>query len=161
MNAHKVPWVAVVVQTVISSIFTSLAFIVVPLLFNSANLATVNYNVLQAAVTVIWCVSMVILFADVIIIRRKYHDVFAQIRLAPNWVFYLCAALGLVASAFGVFVTFKSPWVPGLLDTLQWDLWIGGIGILSLLVGAILFFVGQATIKADVSDEEVIAQATH
>jgi hypothetical protein len=32
--------------------------------------------------------------------------------------------------------------------------------VLSLLVGAIVFLIGQATIKTDVSDEEVIAQVT-
>ena len=59
-----------------------------------ANLSTVVYDILQAAVTVIWCVSMVILFMDVIIIRYKYHETFTRTRLAPDWVFYLCSALG-------------------------------------------------------------------
>jgi len=163
VNANKVPWVAVVVQTVISCFFTALAFIIVPYTlkagFKPADLSNVVYNILQAAVTVIWCVSMVILFADVIIIRSKYRDVFARIRLAPDWVFYLCAIFGLVASAFGVYVTFTNPWITQL-NKLQWDMWIGGIGVLSLLVGAVLFFVGRATIKSEVSDEEVIAHVT-
>jgi hypothetical protein len=42
----------------------------------------------------------------------------------------------------------------------QWDLWIGGIGVISLLIGAMLFFVGQATIRKDVSDAEIIAEVT-
>jgi len=115
---------------------------------------------LQAAVTVIWCISMVILFVDVIIIRRRYHEAFTRARLAPDWVFYLCSALGLISSAVGVFVIFISPWIPGLMNTTQWDLWIGGIAVLSLLVGIAVFFIGQATIKTSVSDEEVIAQVT-
>jgi protein-S-isoprenylcysteine O-methyltransferase Ste14 len=102
---------------------------------------------------------MVILFADVIIIRSKFREAFARIRLAPDWVFYLCAIFGLVASAFGVYVTFTNPWITQL-NKFQWDMWIGGIGVLSLLVGAVLFFVGQATIKSNVSDEEVIAEVT-
>jgi hypothetical protein len=75
-------------------------------------------------------------------------------------VFYLCSALGLISSAVGVFVIFISPWIPGLMNTTQWDLWIGGIAVLSLLVGIAVFFIGQATIKTAVSDEEVIAQVT-
>jgi hypothetical protein len=67
--------------------------------------------------------------------------------------------LGLIASAVGVIVTFTNPWISQLEKT-QWDLWIGGIGVLSLIVGMVLFFVGQATVKSDVSDEEVIAEAT-
>jgi amino acid transporter len=163
VNANKVPWVAVLVQSIISAFFTALAFIIAPYALNTglhpADLSTVFYDILQAAVTVIWCVSMVILFVDVIIIRYKYHDAFTRSRLAPDWVFYVCSLLGLIASAVGVYVTFTGPWT-SLVSYTQWLLWIGGIGILSLLVGIILFFVGQATIKSDVSDEEVIAKAT-
>src|SRR5437868_1593071 len=87
VNANRVPWVAVLVQSIISVFFTVLAFIIVPYTlktgFEPSNLSTVVYDILQAAVTVIWCVSMVLLFIDVIIIRYKYHDVFQRIRFAP------------------------------------------------------------------------------
>jgi amino acid transporter len=163
VNANRVPWVAVLVQSIISGVFTLVAFIIVPYAlktgFKPADLSTVVYDILQAAVTVIWCVSMVILFIDVIIIRYKYHETFQRIRLAPDWVFYLCSLLGLVASGVGVYVTFTGPWTP-LISYGSWVLWIGGIGVLSLIIGAVIFFVGQATIKSDVTDEEVIAEAT-
>jgi len=163
VNANRVPWVAVLVQSIISVFFTLLAFIFIPYTlqtgFKPTDLSTVVYVILQAAVTVIWCVSMVILFIDVIIIRYKYHETFTRTRLAPDWVFYLCSALGLVASFFGVLVIFTNPWTT-LMSTGPWDIWIGGIGVLSLLIGAAIFFIGQATIKGDVSDEEIIAEAT-
>src|SRR5207248_10730584 len=105
VNANKVPWVAVLVQSIISSFFAALAYIILPYTLktglSSSDLSTVAYNILQAAVTVIWCISMVILFVDVIIIRRRYHETFMRARLAPDWVFYLCSALGLIASAVG------------------------------------------------------------
>jgi len=164
VNANRVPWVAVLVQSIISSVFALLAFIIVPYTLKTGSsptdLSTVVYNILQAAVTVIWCISMVILFVDVIIIRFRYHEAFTRARLAPDWVFYLCSALGLLASAFGVAVIFISPWIPNLLNTMQWDLWIGGIGVLSLIIGALIFFIGQATIRTKVSDEQVIAEVT-
>lgn len=164
VNANRVPWVAVLVQSIISALFTVLAFIVVPYTlstgFKPGDLSTVAYNILQAAVTVIWSISMVILFVDVIIIRYKYHDTFARTRLAPDWVFYLCSALGLLASAFGVIVIFISPWIPSLMNTGQWDLWIGGIAVLSLIIGMAVFFIGQATIKGEVSDEQIIKEVT-
>ena len=74
-------------------------------------------------------------------------------------LFYLCSLIGLIASGFAVYVTFTGPWTP-LLNGQQWILWIGSIGVISLLVGIMVFFIGQATIKTDVSDEEVIAQVT-
>ena len=163
VNKHRVPWVAVLVQSVIAGFFTILAFIIMPYTlqtgFKASDLSTIVYDILQAAVTVIWCVSMVILFVDVIIIRYKYHDAFTRVRLAPDWVFYLCSVLGLLSSAVGVYVTFTGPWTP-LLSYQQWVIWIGSIGVLSLLVAVIVFFVGQATIRTNVSDEEIIAQVT-
>jgi len=116
VNANRVPWVAVLVQSIISIFFTILAFILMPYTlhtgFKPADLSTVVYDILQAAVTVIWCVSMVILFIDVIIIRYRYHETFTRARLAPDWVFYLCSVLGLIASGFAVYVTFTGPWTP-------------------------------------------------
>jgi amino acid transporter len=163
VNKNRVPWVAVLVQSVIAAFFTAVAFIIAPYVLSAAmspaNLSTVIYDILQAAVTVIWCVSMVILFVDVIIIRYKYHETFARTRLAPDWVFYLCSALGLIASAVGVYVTFTGPWT-SLLSESTWVTWIGSIAVLSLIIAIVLFFVGQATIKSDVTDEEVIAKVT-
>lgn len=162
VNANRVPWVAVLVQSIISAFFTVVAFIIAPYALRiglkPADLSTVVYDILQAAITVIWCISMVILFVDVIIIRYKFHEAFARARLAPDWVFYLCAVFGLIASAVGVYVTFTGPWT-GLIAYNLWVLWIGGIGLLSLLVGVVLFFIGHATIRGDVSDEQVIAEA--
>jgi amino acid transporter len=163
VNANRVPWVAVLVQSIISAVLTALAFIIAPYSlktgFRPSDLSTIVYDILQAAVTVIWCVSMVILFIDVIIIRYKYHETFTRARLAPDWVFYLCSAFGLIASGVGVYVIFTGPWTP-LLSSSVWVLWIGGIAVLSLIIGAALFFIGQATIKGDVSDEEVISKVT-
>jgi glutamate:GABA antiporter len=165
VNANRVPWVAVLVQSIISGLITVIAFVVAPYAlktgFSAVSLSTDVYWILQAAVTVIWCISMVILFVDVIIIRSKYHDTFTRTRLAPDWVFYLCSTIGCLASAFGVYVIFTAPWTStGDVTTSQWDIWIGAIAVLSLVVGIILFFVGQATIKGDVSDEEIIAKVT-
>jgi glutamate:GABA antiporter len=165
VNANKVPWVAVLVQSIISGLITAVAFIVAPYAlktgFTPINLSTDIYWILQAAVTVIWCVSMVILFVDVIIIRSKYHTTFLRARLAPDWVFYLCSVIGCLASAFGVYVIFTAPWTTtGDVNTQQWDILIGSIAILSLVIGAILFFIGQATIRSNISDEEAIAEAT-
>jgi amino acid transporter len=163
VNANKVPWVAVLVQSIIAGVITAIAFIIAPYALNTglkpADLSTVIYDILQASVTVIWCVSMVILFIDVIIIRKKYHDAFSRFRLAPDWVFYLCSAFGLIASAVGVYVTFTEPWT-SLVSSPQWVLWIGGIGVLSLIVGILLFFVGQSSAKAAANDEEIIKEVT-
>src|SRR4051812_30130053 len=75
VNKHKVPSNAVLVQTVIASLFALVAFIVFPSLGvgggQPIDIQTKVYDVLQAAVTVIWCLSMVVLFVDVVIIIRR------------------------------------------------------------------------------------------
>src|SRR5215472_11071738 len=62
VNKAKVPDTAVWVQTVIAALFTLIAFVIVPSIAggNSANAETKIYDVLQAAVTVIWCISIAV-----------------------------------------------------------------------------------------------------
>lgn len=162
VNQNRVPWVAVLVQSIISAIFTLATFIIAPLATKAltpVQLSSALYFVLQAAVTVIWCVSMVVLFVDVIIIRHRYSETFARVRLAPTWVFYLCAVIGSIASGVGVYVTFTSPWTTYLTEN-QWVLWIGGFALISLVAGAVFYYLGRAAVKGEVSDEELIAQVT-
>jgi len=58
VNENRVPWVAVLVQTIIAAIITLVAF-VLPYAFggagNAGALSTKVYDILQAAVTIIWC----------------------------------------------------------------------------------------------------------
>jgi glutamate:GABA antiporter len=149
VNANRVPWIAVLVQTVIAAIITVIAFIL-PYAFagggnNAGTLSTKVYDVLQAAVTVIWCVSMVLLFVDVVIIRFKYPQEFAARQLAAPWVFYLCSVIGLLASAVGMYVTFLNPWTT-LIGVSDWRVLLAIIGLSSLAIGAAVYFIGQATI---------------
>jgi glutamate:GABA antiporter len=139
----------VLVQTIIATIITLIAF-VLPYAFsggsNSAgDLSTKVYDILQAAVTVIWCISMVILFVDVIIIRSKFPAEFAAKQLTAPWVFYLCAVVGMLASAVGIVVTFQNPWTT-LIGEQDWWVLLAIIGLASLAVGAIVYVVGEATV---------------
>ncbi len=145
VNKNRVPAVAVLVQSMLAGLVTVGIFILAPLtlkLLTPANLATVIYDVLQAALTVIWCVSMATLFIDVVLIRGKYRAHFARMQLAPTWVFHLCVGLGVLASTVGMIVTFTNPWT-NLLSRQQWDLGIGGLAVLALLVGAGIYWPGR------------------
>src|SRR6185312_5968382 len=55
VNRNRVPWVAVLVQSIISAFFAIVAFILIPYTLNTglkpADLSTVVYDILQAAVT--------------------------------------------------------------------------------------------------------------
>jgi glutamate:GABA antiporter len=165
VSGKRVPWVAVLTQTIIGISFTAIIFVLAPLSFKSAELSTVMYDILLASATVVWCVSMIILFVDVIIIRRHYHELFQRIRLAPDWVFYLCSITGTIASGAAIAVIFTSTWTNSSqqtpLTTAQWDAWITGIAVASLCVAVAGFYIGQHTFKSDLKDEDIIAEVTN
>jgi len=163
VNAARVPWVAVLVQSIIVVVLDIAVYMIIPYTVGGikpADLATVSYYVLLAAITVIWCLSMIFLFIDIVVIRYKYHEIFTRLRLLPDWVFYLCAVLGLLANSVGLYATFSAPWVPNLIDFVRWNAWIVSLVILSLVAAAVIYYIGHARIRADVTDEEAIAQAT-
>src|SRR6266851_3929066 len=93
VNKARVPDTAVWVQTVIAGLFTLLAFIVIPSVTSgsSVDAETKIYDILQAAVTVIWCISIVILFVDILIILRRFQPQFQAHRIAHPAVFWACS----------------------------------------------------------------------
>src|SRR5437667_329427 len=133
VNANKVPQNAVLVQAVLTTIVTLITFFVFGLGGN-LNLGTQIYLVLQAAVTVIWCLSMVMLFADVLIIRSKYPEEFRREQLAPVGVFFLASIVGAIASAVGIWVTLTGSWNSALISNRDWLLIVGGVAVVSLVV---------------------------
>ena len=159
VNAARVPWVAVLVQSIIVAVIAIAVYMVIPYILgtNPANLANLMYYILFASITVIWCISMIFQFIDIIVVRYKYHEAFAGVRLAPDWVFYLASLLGLLASGVGLYATVSAPWVPTLIDAKGWDTWIAGIVVVSLIAATTIYFIGHARIRDDVTDEQAIA----
>src|SRR5438477_441172 len=154
VNRNKVPHIAVLTQAVITSVITALAFFIFG---GNANLSTGIYIALQAAVTVIWCLSMVFLFVDVLIIRSKYPEEFKREQLVPVGVFWAASLLGAVASAVGVLVTLTGGWIftgqlagswnSKIIDNGPWILIVGGVGIASLAVAIIVYLLGVNTAR--------------
>src|SRR5215470_1789354 len=107
VNASRVPWVAVLVQSIIIAVLAITIYIVIPYVAgtNPANLANLMYYILFASITVIWCISMIFMFINIIVIRYKYHEAFIGARLAPDWVFYVASLVGLLASGVGLYAT--------------------------------------------------------
>src|SRR5438045_3873596 len=154
VNRNKVPHIAVLTQAVITTAITILAFFIFG---SNANLSTGIYIALQAAVTVIWCLSMVFLFVDVLIIRSKYPEEFKREQLVPIGVFWAASLLGAVASAVGVLVTLTRGWIftgqlagswnSKIIDNGPWILIVGGVGIASLAVAVVVYLLGVNTAR--------------
>jgi glutamate:GABA antiporter len=165
VNKNKVPSNAVWVQTVVAAFFTLVAFVLMPSFGvgggKPIDIQTKVYDVLQAAVTVIWCVSMVILFVDVVIIIRRFLPRYEATRLAHPVVFYVCALLGGLATLVGIVATLSGSWTP-LIPNDQgeitiagahiaygsWFYLVAGIAVLSLLVATVLYALGRRTAHA-------------
>lgn len=139
VNRNKVPHVAVLTQAVLTTIITALTFIVFS---GNANLSTEVYIVLQAAVTVIWCISMVILFVDVLIIRSKYPNEFKEAQLVHTSLFVVAAVAGAIASGVGIWVTLTGSWNPQLIANGPWLFIVGGVALASMGVAAVVYMLG-------------------
>jgi glutamate:GABA antiporter len=129
---NKVPVYAIVTQTVLSSVFVIAVFN--PGLGNDNTQKA--YWLFQAGVTVIWCLSMVLLFTDIFLVRRAFPDKFAEVRAAHPYLLYASGVLGILASVFGAYVTFRSPWTP-LFSSGNWRIWLAllcGVSALSAIV---------------------------
>lgn len=160
LNAHRVPYAALWAQTVIAAAVTAVAFIAVPALSSGTALDTQTrvYDVLSAATTVIWCLSMIVLFLDVLVILRRYRPQFAARPLAHPVVFWACAALGAISSLVAIVATLSGSQTPLISNnagaitvfgaTISYGLWfylVAGITIASLAIGALLYLIGRRT----------------
>jgi amino acid transporter len=140
VNQNKVPANAVLGQTVIASIATAVIYF--PVQSASSNYATKVYLVLLAAVTVVWCTSMVLLFSDVFFVRRAFPEKFKEAQRTPWGVLALCGVVGVVADAAAVFLLFWAPWAP-IFTKSGWALAVGAITVASIAIGLGIYFVSE------------------
>jgi amino acid transporter len=134
----KVPVYAILTQTVLSSLF-------VVAIFNpwvGGNNTQKAYWLFQAAVTVIWCISMVLLFADIFLVKRAFPAKFAEVRAAHPYVLYASGAIGALASAFGAYTVFRSPWT-GLFTVGHWRIWLAVLCGVSVFAAVAIYAISE------------------
>jgi amino acid transporter len=140
VNRNKVPANAVIAQTVIASIATAIIYF--PVQSAGSNYAVKVYLVLLAAVTVVWCTSMVLLFADVFFAKRSFPEKFKEVQRTPWRLLATCGVVGVVADAAAVVLLFWAPWSP-IFTKGGWDLAVGAITVVSIAVGLAIFFISE------------------
>jgi glutamate:GABA antiporter len=138
VNEKKVPVYAILTQTVLSSIFVIAIFN--PWVSGGNNQRA--YWLFQAAVTVIWCVSMVLLFADIFLVKRAFPAKFEEVRAAHPYVLYASGVIGALASAFGAYVTFRSPWT-GLFSVSHWRIWLAVLCGVSIAAAVVIYAISE------------------
>jgi glutamate:GABA antiporter len=147
VNERKVPVAAVLTQTVLSSLFVIAVFN--PFVGNDSTQKV--YWLFQAAVTVIWCISMVLLFFDIFLVKRAFPKLFDEIRSSHPVVLYASGVIGAVASAFGAYSTFKAPWTP-LFSTGDWRLWLAILVGVSALAALVIYAISQFTHRRELPE---------
>jgi amino acid transporter len=140
VNENKVPAVAIVVQTVLASIFTLVTFMHT----GAGNLPTQVYLVIQASVTVIWCLSMILLFTDIFLVRRAFPQRFEEVRVSRVPVLLAAGVVGAIASIFGIIVTVWYPWNGDLFSRGSWILWLAVVTVVSAAVAVIIYLISEA-----------------
>jgi glutamate:GABA antiporter len=150
VNRYQVPHVAIIVQAVLAGIVTLITFMVVPYVVagDAASLSSRVYLVFQGAITVVWCVSMVFLFVDILYIIRKFPEVFAARRIAHPAIFWVCSIIGAISSFFGMWTVFTNPFSPQLFGKADWWHTVLAISVVSLAIVPVLYVVGTRTARA-------------
>ena len=142
VNRHAAPFQAIVVQTGIVLVIALFTYFLGPLLYPSggADLSARVYNVSQATITVIWCISMIILFLDLPLLLHRFRKLLVkrpeQLN-APVWLLYLCSGVGGVASLLGIWTTLSLSWDSMLIPNEQWTIIVGVATLVCLLIGLI------------------------
>ncbi|MHB8597274.1 MAG: amino acid permease [Ktedonobacteraceae bacterium] len=142
VNRKAAPRNATTTQIVIVAVLALYTYFIGPLLYYNivTYFSTAVYDVTQAATTVIWCISMVILFLDLPVLLRRYATFFAkkpEYLIAPPWVLYLCCLIGGAASLLGIWATLTSSWDSALLPNDQWIVYVGASSLVCLIIGLI------------------------
>src|SRR5919198_1961150 len=136
----RVPVNAIIVQTVLASIFAIVTF--GPWAQNG-NFPSQVYLIFQAAVTVIWCLSMVLLFADIFLVKRAFPEKFEQVRVSHPLLLYGSGIIGAAASIIGAVVTFKDPWNPDIFSVTSWRIWLAIVAGISALAAVVIYAISE------------------
>src|SRR5216683_1552932 len=142
VNRHAAPYLAITTQTVIVIVVAVNIYFIGPLVYRvtSAALSTQIYDVCEATTTVIWCVSMIILFLDLPILLRRFRAFLVKRReqlIAPTWVLYLCCAVGGAASLLAIWTTLTQSWVSIPIPNSSWFQLVGFATLASIAIGLI------------------------
>jgi diguanylate cyclase (GGDEF)-like protein len=140
LDRRGVPVTSIIVQSSLAAIITILSLVILPVLFGSLirpdDLANAIYNILQAAVTVIWVCTIIQLFAFVFWLLYRRKNRLATPR-GQRWLLLLCSIVGCAAALIGIWSTISSSWLPDLIPNANWTIIILGVTTLSFIIGLV------------------------
>ena len=171
VNRSAVPINAIVVQVVVALAMVFLTYFIGPSLSPERGImfTTQVYDVVQAMITVVWCLSMVFLFLDLFVLLLRFRTAAngnAMPLIAPAWLLYLCCVMGVLTSLLGAWTTLAFSWNDQLIPGPIWRITVGLLtlavlamglmgGAYPLLLGALEAQTATAQENARLFNEEV------
>ncbi|HEU5384155.1 MAG TPA: amino acid permease [Ktedonobacteraceae bacterium] len=142
INRFSAPVPAIVTQVAIALAMVLLTYFIGPSLSPETGtmFTTQVYDVVLAMVTVVWCLSMIFLFVDLLILlwrARASTDRGAMPLIAPAWLLYLCCIVGVLTSLLGMWTTLGFSWNSQLIPTPIWRLTVGLLTLAVLAIGLV------------------------
>jgi amino acid transporter len=147
LNKNRVPGNAIIFQTMVAIGVTAVMFVLAPYivhLSSPTNLSTEMYNIILAASTLVWAISTLFLFLNLLRFITRDRQSFNKQRIFPLPVLYLCMAFGSVSCILAVVGTLFFSWIPGLISNGQWWYIVGGLTGVCLVIAAIGSMLGSS-----------------
>jgi glutamate:GABA antiporter len=140
LNKNRAPSVAIIFQAVIATIFTAMAFLVIPYVgsfgIKPADLSIDVYNISQATATLVWAISTAFFFVDMVVFYRRDAKAFRRQRILPMPILWLCVLVGPIACLLAIIDTIKNSWIPQISNN-QWWWIVSGITVVLIIVAAL------------------------
>ncbi len=150
LNKHRAPATAVIFQAILAESATAVIFFIVPAIGslggNPSTLATQVYNVVLAALTLIFSLSTIFYFADLVAAARRDRVAFRQKRVCPLWLLWASVVVGPLTCMVVVWDTLANSWIPQLIPNDQWWYLVGCIALISIVVAVILTMYGSSQV---------------
>jgi amino acid transporter len=155
VNRNKVPANAVILQTIIATIWAVLVYFI----FGAGESDSYKYfYAIYAGLTIVWCISTAMLFLDVFFAKRANPELFERERRVPLWVLYGSGAVGSFVNILAVFLIFTGSWYPpGWPRLFEWNMWMLGITLISVIACVVIYSISQRT-RRGLTDAEILSR---
>jgi amino acid transporter len=130
LNKNRVPANAIVFQTVVAMVFTTILFIVIPAFGGESNAVALNlevYNVVISASTLVWAISTAFLFINLVKFYFSDRRMFRQKLIFPMPVLWVSIVFGTTTCVVSIIGALVFSLIPTLIGNNVWWLIVGGI----------------------------------
>jgi amino acid transporter len=137
LNVHRVPVFALLFQIGVVVLFALLLYFLVPLFAvgasQAANLNSIAYNVIGASLALVWALSYMFPFVNVIILWLRQRKQMVTGWFLPAPMMLICVGLGIVTLGSSILTTLFNSFLPALIPNSSWW-YIIGLVLLACLV---------------------------